>query len=131
MDFDRKTLLTHLHVGTLGWIATAVFAATFALFDQPTASEFLLREGFVDAFLVKGDGSLTDEELATRITASLDPSLKLETLTGEQITKETQDQIGQVLSFLTIFLTAFSLIALGIGCFVIYNVFSITIAQRS
>ncbi|MEY3456079.1 MAG: lipoprotein transporter permease, partial [Actinomycetota bacterium] len=52
------------------------------------------------------------------------------TLTGAQITQETQDQIGQVLSFLTIFLTAFSLIALGIGCFVIYNVFSITIAQR-
>ena len=104
--------------------------ATFALFDQPTASEFLLREGYVDAFLVKGDGTISDEELATRITASLDPTLKLETLTGEQITKETQDQIGQVLSFLTIFLTAFSLIALGIGCFVIYNVFSITIAQR-
>lgn len=104
--------------------------ATFALFDQPTASEFLLREGYVDAFLVKGDGTLSDEDLATRITASLDPTLKLETLTGAEITKETQDQIGQVLSFLTIFLTAFSLIALGIGCFVIYNVFSITIAQR-
>jgi len=104
--------------------------ATFALFDQPTASEFLLREGYVDAFLVKGDGTLSDEDLAARITASLDPTLKLETLTGAQITKETQDQIGQVLSFLTIFLTAFSLIALGIGCFVIYNVFSITIAQR-
>ena len=104
--------------------------ATFALFDQPTASEFLLREGYVDAFLVKGDGLLSDEDLAARITASLDPTLKLETLTGAEITKETQDQIGQVLSFLTIFLTAFSLIALGIGCFVIYNVFSITIAQR-
>ena len=104
--------------------------ATFALFDQPTASEFLLREGYVDAFLIKGDGSLSDEDLAQRITGSLDPALKLETLTGAQITKETQDQIGQVLSFLTIFLTAFSLIALGIGCFVIYNVFSITIAQR-
>ncbi|NDI18175.1 MAG: ABC transporter permease [Actinobacteria bacterium] len=104
--------------------------ATFALFDQPTASEFLLREGYVDAFLVKGDGTLSDEDLAARITKSLDPTLKLETLTGAQITQETQDQIGQVLSFLTIFLTAFSLIALGIGCFVIYNVFSITIAQR-
>lgn len=104
--------------------------ATFALFDQPTASSFLLRDGYVDAFLVKGDGSLSDEELAARITSTLDASLKLETLTGAQITKETQDQIGQVLSFLTIFLTAFSLIALGIGCFVIYNVFSITIAQR-
>ncbi|MFM9137332.1 MAG: ABC transporter permease, partial [Actinomycetota bacterium] len=104
--------------------------ATFALFDQPTASEFLLREGYVDAFLIKGDGSLSDEDLAQRITGSLVPALNLETLTGAQITKETQDQIGQVLSFLTIFLTAFSLIALGIGCFVIYNVFSITIAQR-
>lgn len=34
VEFGHKTLLTHLHVGTLGWIATAVFAATFALFDD-------------------------------------------------------------------------------------------------
>lgn len=104
--------------------------ATFALFDQPTASEFLLTPGFVDAFLVHGDGSLTDIELAARISTALPTSAKLETLTGAEITKETQDQIGQALSFLSTFLTAFSLIALGIGCFVIYNVFSITAAQR-
>ncbi|NCU86254.1 MAG: FtsX-like permease family protein [Actinobacteria bacterium] len=35
-----------------------------------------------------------------------------------------------MLGFFTAFLTAFSYIALGIGCFVIYNVFSITAAQR-
>ncbi len=104
--------------------------ATFALFDQPTASEFLLKPGFVDAFLVQGDGTISDEQLSAAINAALSPADKLETITGAQITKETQDQIGVVLSFLTLFLTAFSFIALGIGCFVIYNVFSITTAQR-
>lgn len=104
--------------------------ATFALFDQPTASEFLLAPGYVDVFLVQGDGSLSDRELAEKINSALPASANLETLTGAEITAETQDQIGQALGFLTTFLTAFSLIALGIGCFVIYNVFSITAAQR-
>ena len=104
--------------------------ATFALFDQPTASDFLLKPGFVDAFLIQGDGTLSDEALAKAIDAALLPSDKLETLTGAQITEETTSQIKTVLGFFTTFLTAFSFIALGIGCFVIYNVFSITAAQR-
>ena len=104
--------------------------ATFALFDQPTASEFLLKPGFVDAFLIEGDGTLSDEALAKAIDSALSPSDKLETLTGAQITEETTSQIKTVLGFFTTFLTAFSFIALGIGCFVIYNVFSITAAQR-
>ena len=104
--------------------------ATFALFDQPTASEFLLKPGFVDAFLIKGDGTLSDEELAKAIDAALPSDAKLETLTGAEITEETTSQIKTVLGFFTAFLTAFSYIALGIGCFVIYNVFSITAAQR-
>lgn len=104
--------------------------ATFALFDQPTASEFLLKPGFVDAFLIQGDGTLSNEELANAIDAALPTNAKLETLTGAEITLETTSQIKTVLGFFTTFLTAFSLIALGIGCFVIYNVFSITAAQR-
>jgi len=32
VDFDRPTLLTHVHSGTLGWITLSVFAATFWLF---------------------------------------------------------------------------------------------------
>lgn len=32
VDFDRKTLLTHVHAGTLGWITISVVAATFWLF---------------------------------------------------------------------------------------------------
>lgn len=104
--------------------------ATFALFDQPTASEFLLKPGFVDAILVKGDGSQSDEELVNAITEVLPSEAKLETLTGAQITQETTSQIKTALGFFTTFLKAFSYIALGVGCFVIYNVFSISAAQR-
>jgi putative ABC transport system permease protein len=104
--------------------------ATFALFDVPTAAEFLGKPGFVDAILVVGDGSRSDEALAKDIDAIFDPSQKVETLTGAEVTKETQDDIGEALSFFSIFLTFFSYIALGVGSFVIYNVFSISAAQR-
>jgi putative ABC transport system permease protein len=104
--------------------------ATFALFDQQTASEFLLEPGFVDAFLVEGDDSVSDEILAERIDAALADNLKLETLTGAEITAEVQGQIKDVLNIFSTFLIIFSYIALGIGSFVIYNVFSITAAQR-
>ena len=104
--------------------------ATFALFDQPTASEFLLQPGFVDAILIEGDGKVSDEVLTARITAVLSPDLNLETLTGAQITAEVQGQIKDVLNIFSTFLIIFSYIALGIGSFVIYNVFSITAAQR-
>jgi putative ABC transport system permease protein len=104
--------------------------ATFALFDVATAAEFLGKPGFVDAILVVGDGSRSDESLAKDIDAIFTPGQKVETLTGAEITKETQDDIGQALSFFSIFLTIFSIIALGVGSFVIYNVFSISAAQR-
>jgi putative ABC transport system permease protein len=104
--------------------------ATFALFDVETAAEFLGKPGYVDAILVAGDGTRTDEMLAQDIDKIFDPAAKVETLTGAEITKETQDEIGQALSFFSIFLTIFSVIALGVGSFVIYNVFSISAAQR-
>jgi len=106
--------------------------ATWALFDAPTASEFVVKEGFVDAVLVQGDGSITDDQLADRIQAVLDrnPDGEQEALTGLEITEQTQTEIEKGLSFFTIFLSIFSFIALGVGCFVIYNVFSISAAQR-
>ena len=104
--------------------------ATFALFDLATAQEFLAKPGFVDAILISGDGSVSDEELAQAINAVIPSSYKTETLTGAEITKETQDQIGSALSFFSILLSTFSYIALGVGSFVIYNVFSISAAQR-
>jgi putative ABC transport system permease protein len=104
--------------------------ATFALFDSVTAAEFLTKPGFIDAILISGDGSVSDEKLSTAIQNALPTTDKIETLTGAEITLETQDQIGSALDFFGILLRTFSFIALGVGCFVIYNVFSISAAQR-
>ncbi|MEP7202238.1 MAG: FtsX-like permease family protein [Ilumatobacteraceae bacterium] len=103
--------------------------ATWALFDAPTAEEFIAKPGFVDAVLVKGDGTVSDDALVQRIGATLDPNIA-ETLTSAEITEQTQSDIERSLGFITLFLAIFSFIALGVGMFVIYNVFSITAAQR-
>ena len=104
--------------------------ATFALFDLPTAQEFVGKPGFIDTVVVKSDGSVSDDVLADRIQAAMPPDAQTETLTGAEITKENQSAIEDALSFFRIFLTVFSFIAMGVACFVIYNVFSITAAQR-
>jgi putative ABC transport system permease protein len=93
--------------------------ATWALFDDATAEEFIAKAGFIDAILVQGDGTLTDDELSVRVGAAIDPKVA-ESLTGEQITAQTQTDIERSLGFVT----------LGVGAFVIYNVFSISAAQR-
>ena len=102
--------------------------ATWALFDAPTAEAFIAKPGFIDAVLVKGDGSVSADELVERIRAALDPEVA-ETLTSAEITTQTQTEIEKSLSFLTIFLVIFSFIALCVGMFVIYNLSLIHISE--
>lgn len=35
VDFDRNTILTHVHAGTLGWLTTAIVGAAVWLFGRP------------------------------------------------------------------------------------------------
>ncbi len=103
--------------------------ATWALFDAETASDFIAKPGFIDAVLVQGDGTVTGDQLVAELRSTLDPDVA-ETLTSAEITKQAQTEVQKALSFVTVFLAIFSFIALGVGTFVIYNVFSITAAQR-
>lgn len=104
--------------------------ASWTLFDLPTAQEFLIGStDLLDAVMVRTDGSVTDEQIAERIDATLaDP--EIESLTQAEIVDETQSSVAQSLSFITIFLSIFALIAMFVGSFIIYNVFSISAAQR-
>jgi putative ABC transport system permease protein len=104
--------------------------ATFSLFDLPTAQEFVGKPGFLDSIQVRGDGTMSDAELASNIEQALGPDSETEVLTGAEITEENQSQIEENLQFFNIFLTVVAFIALFVSCFVIYNVFSITVAQR-
>lgn len=43
VDFDHKTLMGHVHSGTLGWISLSVFAASMWLFGKDDSPGPLVR----------------------------------------------------------------------------------------
>ena len=51
-------------------------------------------------------------------------------MSGQAVTAEGQQTIHQALSFISVFLLVFAFIALFVGSFVIFNTFSIIVAQR-
>ncbi len=102
--------------------------ASFALMDLPTAQEFLDLEGELTGISVVAEDGISQDEIVARISATLDGPV--EAVTGEQLTEESQSAIQDGLSFFNIFLTVFAMIALFVSSFVIYNTFSILIAQK-
>ncbi len=104
--------------------------ASWSLFTLPTAQEFVIGDiTKIDSVNARGDGGVSDTELAATIEKAIGRP-DVEVLTGQQITKENQTAIQTSLSFITIFLSIFALIAMFVGSFIIYNVFSISAAQR-
>ncbi|WP_275793461.1 ABC transporter permease [Prescottella equi] len=97
-----------------------------ALFTDPQARELFTDGSHVGYIDVAGTGASQDE-LRDRIAAAL-PDTKVQT--GAEVKQETKDEIGEALSFVNYFLLAFGAIALLVGTFIIYNTFSMIVAQR-
>lgn len=105
-------------------------AASWSLFDLATAQEFVIGDASkVDNIAVRSDGSVSDTELAASIEQAIGDA-EIEVLTGAEITAENQSAVQESLGFITLFLSVFALIAIFVGSFIIYNVFSISAAQR-
>lgn len=102
--------------------------ATFVMFDLPTAQSFVGKPGELNAIFVEGRPGVSQRVLADRLQAALGTETKA--LTGAEQTKESQNAIAQSLKFFNILLLAFAAIALFVGSFIIYNTFSIIVAQR-
>jgi putative ABC transport system permease protein len=103
--------------------------ATVSLYDLATAQElFATPETFATIAAVAGP-DVTQEELATAIGSRLPDGV--EAITGAQQTEENQSAIAEALGFFTTFLLVFAVIALVVGAFIIYNTFSIVLAQRT
>jgi len=103
--------------------------ATLAVFELPTAQEVLGLPGRFSDIVVAAEPGVSQDELAQRISEVL-PS-GLEAITGEDLTSEQQSTTRDQLGFFNTFLLTFALIALFVGSFIIYNTFSIIVAQRT
>ncbi len=116
--------------------------ATLAAFTPKTAQAVMNRVGQWDSIEVRAEPDVSQIELRDAIRKQL-PAFRtdlatdgttvprLQAITGDQLAKEQSDAIKDNLSFFNTFLLIFALISLFVGAFIIYNTFSITVAQRT
>jgi putative ABC transport system permease protein len=97
--------------------------------DDATAQAMFAQPGAYDSVVVAAEKGVSSAQLASRVKAAVG-SPDLEVLTGKADTKDKQDTFKEDMSFFRTFLLAFAYIALFVGMFIIYNTFTIIIAQR-
>jgi putative ABC transport system permease protein len=99
-------------------------------FDLATAQDVLNREGRFDEIDVAAVEGVTPEQLRDRIRAAVDP--RYEVLTGAELAEDTAAAINDTIGrFLSTALLAFAFVALLVGGFLIFNTFTIIVAQRT
>ena len=103
--------------------------STLVAVDDPTAQSMFGTVGAYDAIAVASDGTKTNDELATAISTTLGDD-HLQVTTGDADTADKQADFKDDVSFFNTFLMTFAYIALFVGMFIIYNTFSIIVAQR-
>jgi len=103
--------------------------ATVAVFDTPTSQELFDKQGEFDSIEVVGEEGLTPTALAGRIQPALPSGLQAETT--QSVVDEQSTAIKEALGFFNTALLVFAGIALFVGAFIIFNTFSITVAQRT
>ncbi len=109
--------------------ANNLLGATIVSFDPPTAQRALVGGGAWDDVLVAAESGVSPSELANRIQNILPKGFQAKT--GQQAAADNSATIKKGLSFFNIVLLVFAGIALFVGAFIIFNTFSILIAQRT
>jgi putative ABC transport system permease protein len=103
--------------------------ASVVLFTTPVAQRLVAAPGKVTSVLLAAKPGVTQQQLVSNLRQVLPHGL--EALTGAAVTREMQDQFQKAISFIGTFLLIFAVVALLVGAFMIFNTFSITVAQRT
>ena len=99
------------------------------MFTVPAAQELLEREGQYDAIFAAATEGVTEDELVASIAPVLPDSATVVSATAEAA--DAVDEVNEFTAIFRYFLLVFAGIALFVGAFVIFNTFSITVAQRT
>src|SRR6185503_15609141 len=85
--------------------------------------------GKFDSLALVAQAGVSQQELVRRVGAVLPDGI--EAITGAEITAEVQNDVQSAMSFFNTFMVIFAIVALLVGAFMIFNTFSITVAQRT
>ena len=125
-----RTELTLVGITTTISGRDTIAGAITAQVDPSLAAEIAGVDGRVDAIYATAVEGLTQTDLVAAIAEALPSDAELEVITGEQSSEELASSFQEGLSFFSTFLLIFALIALVVGSFIIFNTFSILVAQR-
>ncbi|HEX2179656.1 MAG TPA: FtsX-like permease family protein [Actinomycetota bacterium] len=103
--------------------------ATLAVFDLATAQELFQKPGRLDSVDVAAEDGVTVEELQESLAEVLPDGV--EATSASDAAAEQSELIKEALGFFNTALLIFSGISLFVGAFLIFNTFSITVAQRT
>jgi putative ABC transport system permease protein len=103
--------------------------ASVALLVTRQAQYIAGKHGEYDGINVAANPGVSPEQLASRVRAALPATLTVRT--GAQEAANQTSELEEDLGFLRTFLLVFAYVALVVGAFIIFNTFSITVAQRT
>jgi putative ABC transport system permease protein len=103
--------------------------AGIAVFTLPEAQRIVGERGAFDQIDVAATAGVTPNELRDRLRAVLPRTVDVRT--GAEQTSHDTSELEHNLGFLRTFLLVFAYISLVVGAFIIFNTFSITVAQRT
>lgn len=109
--------------------ASSLGGAVFAVLHRSDVQALAGQPGRLTEVDVQADPGVPESELRHRVEAAVGPGVQVRT--GTEDAQQHTDDLDQILSYLTYGLLVFGLIALLVGSFVIFNTFSITVAQRT
>jgi putative ABC transport system permease protein len=110
----------HLKTATGGYIGI--------LFPPDQGVKLFTDGQHVPAIDIAAKPGVSEKVLQQRVASTLPADL--EAKTGDQVRADAENAVQTALSFVNYFLLAFGFIALLVGTFIIYNTFSMIVAQR-
>ncbi|WP_245623159.1 ABC transporter permease [Spirillospora albida] len=118
---QRMTITGLIDTGNL-------MGATVTAFDTPTAQRLLLKPGFFTD-IEMGTTGPSETELRDRVAKVLPAGY--EAITGTELREQNKSDVASFLGFFRTLLLVFALISIFVGAFIIFNTFSMLVAQRT
>ena len=115
--------------GLVGLGKASLGGATFVVFSLGAARRLYGKTGKIDTIYVAATKGTSPAAMVDEIRPLLSPELVVRTAKGQ--VDEDVKRVGSALRILTVGLLVFGFIAVLVGAFVIFNTFSITVAQRA